>query len=106
MSHDYTTTKGNAFSFIGFNEGESISEFFMRGEYLKAAHAASFVLGTFCHPEACKMALEDDGIVHELIHLALGIDQCTHTLMGDLMIECMRLDAEATKQLKNMRGGK
>ena len=40
--------------------------------------------------------LEDDQLLHELVHLALGIDICTHNTMAGLREECARLCPEHT----------
>lgn len=81
--YDYRTTKGARFGFSGWGEGGSPLERFDKQEWVLCLHgcmlAASFLPG-----EEARLLLEDDQILHELVHLIQGVDICTHNGMPAL----------------------
>lgn len=84
---DYKTTKGRAYSFMGWPPGESPVELFDAKRWLECLHACMFAASR-------KVTLEDDGLLHELVHLALGVEICTHNTMGDLRAEIVALEGQ------------
>ena len=74
---EYRTTAGRAFHFDGWPPGESPIELFDAGKWLECLHACMFAASR-------RELLEDDHLLHELVHLALGIDICTHNTMAGL----------------------
>jgi hypothetical protein len=88
-SGEYRTTAGRSFAFSGWPPGESPLELFDAGKWLECLHACMFAASR-------RELLEDDQLLHELVHLALGIDICTHNTMAGLREECVRLCPEHT----------
>lgn len=74
---EYRTAAGHAFIFDGWPAGESPLELFDAGKWLECLHACMFATSR-------RVLLEDDQLLHELVHLALGIDICTHNTMAGL----------------------
>ena len=74
---DYKTSKGRLYSFDGWQPDDSPLEHFDQKNWLKCLHGVCFMLSHFDANEV-KQSLEDDGILHELIHLSLGVEICTH----------------------------
>lgn len=83
-SHTYRTSRGRLFSFTGWTPGETPLELFDRGEWLQCLHACMFA--------SSRSAIEDDGVLHELVHLALGIEICTHNSMAMLRSDVAAID--------------
>jgi len=80
----YRTTHGRSFEFSGWLEGDSPLDHFDTGNWLQCAHGICLALSRQHDPNCAALAVEDDGLLHELIHLALGVDICTHTSMTAL----------------------
>lgn len=84
---EYRTSRGRSFSFSGWAPGETPLDHFDRGEWLKCLHGCMFA--------ASRVHIEDDGVLHELVHLALGVDICTHNSLDDLRVEVAAIQALA-----------
>lgn len=80
-NENYRTSRGHLFGFSDWPEGESPLELFDKREWLKCLHSTMFVLS---RSKIEQIDIEDDGILHELIHLSLGVDICTHQTLSDL----------------------
>lgn len=85
---DYRTTAGRAFGFEGWANGDSPLEHFDAGRWLECLHGCMFA--------ASRLLYEDDQLLHELVHLALGIDICTHTTMEELRAQVEALQSGMT----------
>lgn len=81
MLGEYQTSSGARFSFSGWAAGESPLECFDRRDWLDCLHGCMFCAGF--HPDP-RVLLEDDGVLHELVHLAGGVDICTHSNLAAL----------------------
>lgn len=81
---DYLTSSGAQYSFSGWNPGESPLECWDDKEWLKCLHACMFCLSMIKASQMALQAIEDDGLLHELVHLADGVDICTHGSMAAL----------------------
>lgn len=79
---DYFTSTGARFSFSGFGTGEDPLTYFDTKDYLNCLHGCMVLVSLFVPREIKHLYLEDDGLLHELVHLSLGVDICTH---GDLI---------------------
>lgn len=67
--------------------GPSPMDLFDLGDYIACAHACAFLIGRLRDPERALMALEDDGLLHELLHLASGIPVCTFHAPADIRVQ-------------------
>jgi hypothetical protein len=54
-------------------------------------------------PELTQLEVSDDGVLHELVHLASGVDICTHTGMSDLRLHVSELQ-ELCNSIKESNG--
>lgn len=77
MLGEYRTPKGRLYHFSGWDEGDTPLEYFDRGEWLHCLHSCMLM-------QYLLEDVADDGLLHELVHLSLGIDICTHTTMTEL----------------------
>ena len=91
MVVEYLTTAGHAYGFHGWDEGDSPLENFDRGEWLKCLHGCMFALS--------RVMLEDDQLLHELVHLALGIEISVHNSMAGLRERVIQTQEEIEKWL-------
>lgn len=80
--NEYRTSRGRLFALPSFEKGEYPLDLFDRGEWLKCLHACMAV-AQFMDTDT-RSFIEDDGILHELVHLSLGVNVCTHNSMDDL----------------------
>lgn len=82
----YHTSRGRLFTFVGWPDGGTPLELFDAGRWLECLHACMFSASRL-------QDLEDDGVLHELVHLALGVEICTHTSMTALrgQVEALQL---------------
>lgn len=89
----YKTTQGRTYDFSGWEPRESPLELFDKKEWLKCLHACMLAvyLAHRCNEDllgfralSVGTVLEDDSLLHELCHLALGIDISTHNSLEDL----------------------
>lgn len=76
---DYVTSRGVKFSFNGFPAGCDPLAYFDNKDYLNCLHGCMVLVSLFVPREIKHLYLEDDGLLHELVHLSLGIDICTHS---------------------------
>lgn len=81
---EYHTTKGRLYGFSGWEPDGDPLTLFDQGKYLECLHAAVFAASRLPSSDLVASALEDDGVIHELVHLVAGIDICTHNTMADL----------------------
>lgn len=88
-SGDYCTSLGSQYGFSGWNKDESPVESFDRGEWLKCLHSCMLVASF--HPDP-KLFLQDDQVLHELVHLISGIDISTHSNMEFLRAQVVELE--------------
>lgn len=70
----YQLTSGSLYGFEGWAANESPLDYFDRGEYIQCLHGVILCLHLIASPMLLKRAVEDDGILHELVHLSLNID--------------------------------
>lgn len=92
----YFTSKGTEFSFYGFDDGDRPSDHFKAGDWLTCLHGCMF-LASILDPHESKVLMEDDGLLHELVHLALGISISTHTDMNELLCSVTELELTYNK---------
>lgn len=87
---NYQTTKGRWYGFSGWHPTHPL-QLFDQGRWLECLHAAIFAASLQPESERAAAALEDDGVIHELAHLALGIEICTHNTLDDIRQELKEL---------------
>jgi hypothetical protein len=75
---DYVTSRGVKFSFNGFPAGCDPLTYFDNQDYVRCLHGCMVLVDLFVPREIKHLYLEDDGLLHELVHLSLSIDICTH----------------------------
>lgn len=80
----YRTSRGRLFTFVGWPAGGTPLELFDAGRWLECLHACMFAASR-------RADLEDDGLLHELVHLELGLAICTHSTMADLREQVLAL---------------
>ncbi|NYT38920.1 hypothetical protein ERD78_18625 [Allopusillimonas soli] len=78
----YVTESGHTYHFDGWPPGQSPYECWARCDYLGCLHGA--MLCYHLIGDGAQEAVADDGLLHELVHLASGMDICTHTPTGIL----------------------
>ena len=84
MPLDYRTTRGVLFSYAGWGSLGGPLACFDRGQWLLCLHACMLCLSLLNESHQTQIAIEDDGLLHELVHLASDIDICTHTSIPEL----------------------
>lgn len=103
---DYHTSSGASFSFSGWNAGESPLECWDSRDWLKCLHGCMLCLSLLNDPENTQLAIEDDGLLHELVHLEADINICLHSSMDNIraQIETLqsRLDAALLAELEEV----
>ncbi|MBR8344180.1 hypothetical protein [Burkholderia ambifaria] len=88
---DYWTSRGRRFSFLGWPEGGRPTDLFDREDWVGCLHACMFAASRRANPAD----LEDDGPLHELVHLACGLSLCTHNSMDLLREQIAELESHA-----------
>jgi len=91
---DYRTARGRRFGFMGWAPGESPLEQFDAGNWVACLHACLLCFSALEDAEKTQEAIEDDGLLHELVHLASGVDICTHAGMADLREQVSELQED------------
>lgn len=84
---DYRTSSGANYSFSGWNESESPLECWDRQDWLKCLHGCMLCLSLLNDHEATQRAIEDDGLLHELVHLESDINICLHGDMDNIRLQ-------------------
>lgn len=88
---EYLSPKGMRFSFSGWAQ-DSPTRCFYKQDWLGCLHGCLLTLTIINDPKLTQIEIADDGIVHELLHLASGIDICTHTTLTELRTEISELE--------------
>lgn len=95
---DYITERGVNFSFAGFAPGDDPLTNFDAYKFEQCLHGCMVLVYLFIPVESQYKYLSDDGLLHELIHLILGIDICTHNSTDNIrqqIRELMHVYSEA-----------
>lgn len=87
------------YSFAGWSPGESPVECWQSGEWLRCLHGCMLAVYLIGDPHMMRAALADDGILHELVHLAAGAEVCTHGGMERLAEEVVALQDALARRL-------
>ena len=88
-SGDYYTTLGRHYGFSGWPSGESPVESFDKSDWIKCLHSC-MLIASF-HPDP-KPFLQDDQVLHELVHLVAGIEISTHSTLEFLRSQVVELE--------------
>lgn len=91
---------GAQFSFTQWQEGESPIERFDRGEWLQCLHGLLLILSILDWKRTTMKGIADDGVLHELVHLALGIDICTHHTLHSLRLQVVEIQTVFDTHIK------
>ena len=81
---EYRTSSGNRYTFSGWKTGESPLECWDRQDWTRCLHGCMLCLSLIRNPVASHHAIEDDGLLHELVHLMQGIEINLHGSMEAL----------------------
>lgn len=92
-----TPNCGAEFSYT--NPDKTLVELFDSGKYLSCLHQAMAVTYLTVAPHKVTAMIADDGVLHELVHLASDINVCTHSSKDWVRDELVKLDAESVKLL-------
>ncbi|WP_238913781.1 hypothetical protein [Achromobacter insolitus] len=98
--HSYRTPAGVLYEFHGWPVGQSPSECWRAGDWLGCLHGCVlcfFLLGDY---RATQAAVADDGLLHELVHLASGTPICTHTGHEQLADQVVELETRLATLLR------
>lgn len=99
MNHHYKTTKGRTYSFTGWGEGGSPLERFDKREWVPCLHAC-MLAASFLPGDDARLLLEDDQLLHELVHLIQGIEICSHSSEKFLRKSIIKLQKRVENELK------
>lgn len=94
---DYRTSSGVSYSFSGWDAGESPLECWDKQDWLKCLHGCMLCLSLLRNVITIRWAIEDDGLLHELVHLALDVEISAHGTMGELRMQVEHLQNRITK---------
>lgn len=86
---NYRGSKGGAYNTT--YSGATPVELFDAGRYGECLHACAFILHTLRDPARVWHALDDEAVLHELIHLVVGIDISTHNTIKNIRNEVEKL---------------
>lgn len=81
---DDKVKSGGRFNFHGWENGDTPLSRFDHCDWVNCAHGVCLMLYLLDSKSRAYSSLADDGILHELIHLATGIDICTHHTLVEL----------------------
>ena len=70
------------YEFAGFDR--SLTDLFDSEQWAECLHATIQAYNVVDCPELTQIAVQDTGLIHELSHLASGIEICTHGSMAEL----------------------
>lgn len=89
-----TSVLGLDWGFRGFYPGESPLELFDAGNWLACMHAV--MVGVYVVNDVGRAwrVMSDDGALHELLHLACGIQICTHSSMAEIRMQIAEIEAD------------
>lgn len=99
---NYITSKERAYSFTGWRPGETPLDHFDAKRWLECAHSLCVCLDLATPITEIAKAVEDDGVLHELLHLALGIEICTHNTLSEIRTEVAVLQGHMSRALKHV----
>ncbi len=88
---EYLSPNEIVFGFDGWGS-YSPTQCFDRGEWLDCLHGCMLALTIINDPGLTQIEISDDGVLHELLHLALGIDICTNNTMSELRTQVAELE--------------
>lgn len=91
---EYLTSSGHQYSFTNWGNGEQPSECFDRQDWLGCLHGCMFCAQ---FNSSSNLLLEDDGLLHELLHLAMGLEISTHNSLQELRIAVVKLELAGVK---------
>lgn len=97
---EYLTSRGRLYSFSGWPPYEEPLQCFDDSDWLRCLHGCMLALALLADAERTQLAIEDDGLAHELLHLATGVGLCTHNTYAGLRAEVERLQADLDESLK------
>jgi hypothetical protein len=102
---EYRTSSGVGYSFSGWNAGESPLECWGKQDWLKCLHGCMLCLSLIREPVAAFRTIEDDGLLHELVHLAQGEAICLHSSMDSLraQVDMLQRIMEAKIQFERLK---
>lgn len=83
----YKSLSGHSFIFDGWSANYSPLELFDRNDYLNCLHGILLGLTLINNERVSHQSLSDEGVIHELLHLALSIDICTENTRDSLRLE-------------------
>ena len=86
----YQTSKGMHCGFEGWKPDESPLDFFDRGDYLQCMHGVMLCLHLIAQPTLLAQSVEDDGILHELVHLSLNVRLPPESAVDRLKVDLRR----------------
>jgi hypothetical protein len=104
---EYRTSKGGLYCFSGFDT--PLEVLFTEKRYLECAHAVCIAVALIKDKDLTQLVVEDDGLLHELIHLASGIEvglgNSDKQMLHEIAQITQRLSA-ATSHMADRKGGK
>lgn len=86
---DYRGSKGGAYNTT--YSGPTPVELFDAGRVAECLHACAFMLFALKDAGRAWGALDDEGLMHELVHLVVGIDISTHNRHDNIRAEVSEL---------------
>lgn len=83
----YKSLSGHSFIFDRWPDNFSPLDCFDKKDYLNCLHGIMLGLTLINNERVSHQSLSDEGVIHELLHLALSIDICTENTRDSLRLE-------------------
>lgn len=83
----YKSLRGHSFIFNGWPVNYTPLNLFDNFNYLGCLHGIMLGLTLINNERVSHQSLSDEGVIHELLHLALSIDICTENTRDSLRLE-------------------
>lgn len=98
----YRTHSGTKFQFDGWPPGESPVECWDAQKWVPCLHGCMLALYLLDDADLTMREIADDGVLHELVHLAQGVDICTHGSMDALRERVVAIQGDMDERLRGM----
>lgn len=99
---EYLSPNGILFWFDGWRDNSPV-QCFDRKDWNSCLHGCMLALTIINDPKLTQTEISDDGVLHELFHLASGIEICTNNTMPELRTQVAEIE-ELCLSIKESNG--